>query len=73
MPDFASASCCLQHSPSFGAKFKSGSEMLDFDRRQGLGEGVGNHVVGGAIYKAEGAFLDDPADEMVAHVDVLRA
>jgi hypothetical protein len=47
--------------------------MLHLGRWQGLGERVRDHVVGWAINKAQGALLDDPSDEMVVHVDVLRA
>ena len=45
--------------------------MLHFGRGQGLGERVGDHVVSWAINEAHGALLDDPSNEVVAHVNVL--
>jgi hypothetical protein len=46
--------------------------MLHLGRWQGLGECVCNHVIGQAVNKAQGTLLDDPSDEVVAHVDVLH-
>ena len=63
----------IQHSFSFHVESKSDSKMLDFDQRQGLGQGVGGHVIGGAIYELEGSFFDDPMDRVVVHVNVLCA
>ena len=61
----------LRHSPSFRAQAKSCGEMLHFGRWQSLSEGVGDHVVGWAINKTQGALFNNPANEVVAHVDVL--
>ena len=47
--------------------------MLHLGRGESLGEGVHNHVVSWAINKVHGSTLDDPANEMVSHIDVLRA
>src|ERR1700679_2690876 len=63
----------LRHSPSFRAQAESCGEMLHFGRWQSLSEGVGDHVVGWAIDKTQGALFNDPANEVVAHVDVLGA
>ena len=52
---------------------KSCSEMLHFSRGECLGEGVGNHVVGGAINEVERALFDHPLDPMIAHIDMLHA
>lgn len=46
--------------------------MFDFRRGERLRECVGDHVVGRAIDETNRAVLDDPTDEMEAHVDVLR-
>ena len=46
-------------------------EVLHFGGRQCLSEDVGHHVVSRAIDKAYGALLDDPADPMITHIDVL--
>jgi hypothetical protein len=46
--------------------------MLDFNRGKRFGKGVGDHVVRGAINKAQRALLDHPADPVVPHIDVLR-
>jgi hypothetical protein len=48
-------------------------EVLHFQRGKCLGEDIGNHVVGGAIYEVQSALLHHPTDPMVAHVNVLRA
>jgi len=47
--------------------------VLHLGRGQCLGEGVGHHVIRGAVDKPDGALLDDPADPMVLHINVLRA
>ena len=47
--------------------------MLHLGRWQGLGERVSDHVIGWAIDKMQGALLDDPANKMVAHINVLSA
>jgi hypothetical protein len=47
--------------------------MLHLGRWQGLGERVRDHVIGRAINEAQGALLNDPSDEVVVHIDVLRA
>src|SRR5712672_4665710 len=69
----ASGARSFQHSPSFRAESKSSSKMLNLGRRQGLGERVGDHVIGQAVYEAQGTLLDDPADKVVAHIDMFRA
>ena len=61
----------FRHSPSFRVQSKSCGEMLHLGRWQGFCERVGDHVISGAIYEAKGALLDDPANEVVVHVDVL--
>ena len=45
--------------------------MLHLGKGQGFCEHVSEHVVGWAIDKAQRALLNDPANEVVAHVDVL--
>jgi len=45
--------------------------VLDLGRRQCLGEDIGYHVVSGAVNESDGTLLDDPADPMVAHINVL--
>ena len=52
-------------------KGKTCCEMFHLSRGQGLGEGISNHVIGQAIDDAQGALLNDPLDEVVAHVNVL--
>ena len=47
--------------------------MFHLGRGKGLGEGIGDHVVGQAIDDTQGALLGNPSDEVVVHVDVLRA
>ena len=47
--------------------------MLHFSGGERLGEGVGDHVIGGAINEAERALFDHPSDPMIAHVDMLCA
>ena len=47
--------------------------MFDFWRWQGLRKRVGDHFGGRAIDESNLAFLDDPANEMVPHVDVFHA
>jgi len=61
----------LQHSPSLRIQSKGCSEVLNLGRGQRLGEGVGHHVICGAVDKPDGALLDDPVDPMVSHVNVL--
>ena len=63
----------FRHSPSFRTESKSSSEMLHLGRGQGLGERVSDHVVRWAIHEAEGALLNDPANEVIAHVNVFGA
>jgi len=62
-----------QHSPSLCAQSKGCSKVLNLGGGQCLGEGVSHHVIRGAVDKPDGALLDDPADPMVSHVNVLRA
>ena len=69
----ASVPGSFQHSPSFRAQSKSCGEMLHLGRGESLGKGVCDHVVGWAINKAHGSALDDPSNEMVSYIDVLRA
>jgi len=45
--------------------------MLYFRRGKGFGKCVGNHIVSGTENKAQGAFLDDPSDEVKTDIDVL--
>ena len=47
--------------------------MLHLGRGESLGEGVCDHVVSWAINEVHGSMLNDPANEMVLHIDVLRA
>ena len=47
--------------------------MLHLGRGQRLGEGIGHHVVHQAINKLDGALLDNPANPVVPHIDVLHA
>ena len=47
--------------------------MLHFSRRQGLSECVGHHIVGGAVNEVQGSLLNDPADEVILHVNMLHA
>ena len=63
----------FQHFPSFHVQCKTCSEMLHLGWWQGLGKRVSNHVIGWAIYESQGALLNDPANEIIAHIDVLRA
>ena len=63
----------FQHSPSFRTQSESCGKMLHLGRGKSLGEGVCDHVVGWAINEAHGSMLDDPANEVVSHIDVLRA
>ena len=63
----------IQHSPSFRTQSKGCGEMLDLGRWERLCQRISNHVVGGAIYEAKGSFFDNPADKVVAHINVLRA
>src|SRR5712671_995340 len=67
------SACSFQHSPSFHAASKSSGEMFHLGRRQVLGECIGDHVIGRAVYEAQGTLLDDPADKVVAHVDMFHA
>ena len=46
------------------------SEVLDFWRGKGLGEHIGNHIVGGAVDKVQFAIINNPADKMEVYVDV---
>ncbi len=64
--------CVLRHSPSILEQAECGREMLDLQRGERLGQDVGDHVVGRAIDELDLLVLDDPADEVVAYVDVLR-
>jgi hypothetical protein len=45
--------------------------MLHLGRGQGFYECVSNHVIGWAIDKVQGALLNDPVNEVVAHINVL--
>lgn len=38
-----------------------------------LGECVGHHVISRTVDESEGSFLNDPADEVEMHIDVLCA
>ena len=50
---------------------KGCGEVLYLGRGQRLGEGIGHHVVHWAVDKANGTLLNDPANPVVLHVDVL--
>ena len=63
----------LQHTPSSLEQAESDGEMLDLRRGKGFCEDVRDHVLGRAIHEAYLLVFDDPADEMEADVDVLRA
>jgi len=63
----------LQHSPSLHTQSKGCSKVLHLGRGQCLGGGVGHHVVHWTINKPDGALLNDPANPVVLHVDVLCA
>lgn len=63
----------FQHSPSSRAQAESIGKMFDLGRGEGLGQGVGNHVIGRTVDEAERAVLDDLTDEMIPYVDMLRA
>jgi len=39
--------------------------------RQCLGEDISHHVIGGAVNELDRTLLNDPADPMVAHINVL--
>ena len=45
--------------------------MLHLGGRQCLGEDVSHHVVSRAIDESNGTLLDNPADLVVMHVNVL--
>jgi len=45
--------------------------MLGLGRQKWLSEGVGGHVLGGAVNQLDGAVLDDPVYEMKVYVDML--
>jgi hypothetical protein len=64
--------CSFQHSPSFRVESESSGEMFHLGRRQGLGERVGDHVIGWSVYEAQETLLNDPADEVVAHIDMFH-
>ena len=68
----ASVPGLFQHSPSSHTQSESCSEMLHLGRGKSLGEGVRNHVVGWAINEVHGSMLDDPANEMVLHINVFH-
>ena len=56
--------------PSNVTESKFSGEMLDFWRRKGLGECIGDHVIGGVVDKAQFAIINNPANEMEAYVNV---
>ena len=62
----------LQPSPSSGEQAKGRRAVLDLGRGEGLRQDVGDHVLGGAVDELELLVLDDPANEVVADVDVFR-
>jgi hypothetical protein len=44
--------------------------MLGLDARKRLGKGIGDHILGRTKDEADRAILDDPANEVVANIDV---
>ena len=52
---------------------KFSSKVLDFWRGKGLGEHISDHVVDGAVDKAQFAIVNNPVDKMEAYVNVLGA
>ena len=52
---------------------KGCSKVLHLGRRQCLGEDISHHVISGAIDESNGTLLDDPANPVVLHIDVLHA
>ena len=63
----------LQHSPSLHMQSKGCSKVLYLGRGQHLGKGISHHVIHWAVDKANGTLLNDPANPVVLHVDVLCA
>ena len=59
------------NSPSFHMQSKACCEMFHLGGGQHLCKCISNHVIGGAINEVQDALLDDPADPMVVHVNVL--
>ena len=47
--------------------------MFDFRGGESLGESVGNHIIGRAIYEANFAVVDYPADEVETYVNMFGA
>ena len=63
----------VQYSPSNRAQSQSGGKVLRFDAREGLGEGVGRHLVHRAIDKFDRAGLNSVANKMITDVYVFGA
>jgi hypothetical protein len=57
-----------QHSPSLCTQSKQCGEVLDLSQRQGLGEGVSQHVIHGAWCRANGPHFNGL---VMVHVNVL--
>ena len=58
----AFARACLllfQHSPSSLAEAEFDGEVLHFRRGERLGQGIGNHLIGRAVYESDGSLLGD--------------
>ena len=47
--------------------------MLRFNAWECLGEGVGGHLVGGAVDELDGAGFDSVANKMISDIDVFGA
>ena len=63
----------VQYSPSNRAQSQSSGKVLCFDAREGLGEGVGRHLVRREIDKFDRAGLDSVANKMITDVYVFGA
>lgn len=44
--------------------------MFNFRRRESFSEGIGNHVISGAINETDGSVFDDPSDKMKAYINM---
>jgi hypothetical protein len=60
------------HSLVEDAKPKFRREVLDLRRRQGLSESIGDHISSRTVDQPNRTLLDDPTDEMISHIDMLR-
>ncbi len=50
---------------------KATSKVFDLCRGEHLSECISDHISSGAVNKAQGAPLDDSANEVIADIDVL--